>query len=339
MFRRGTDSRRGQVTVLAAVTLAVLMAVAALTVDVGLVSVHRARLQNAADAAALAATQVLMSERSAGLAEPSAREAAATEAIRLADANSPDAGVEVEFGTYDETGGFATADSTTPATAVRVTVSRNQAAPGGALALFFGPSLNLATVDSAGRATCQVRDRIAGVLSDLRPFAVPEGSIPAPGQDMQFYPADGDEYDGIADSQMAPGCWGLLNLDGGSQGTTELEEWIRYGYNGAIRKDPEVDYVTIDGTSGFRAAIETPMQEKIGESMTLLVYDQVSGAGGATTDFRCVSFLRVTIKEVNLSSTVDPHITGTVDAVDSLDSLISGGGISSPNIRKVCLVD
>ncbi len=338
MSQKSRRSRRGQVLVASVLGVCVLAGMAALTVDVGYLCLTNARLQNAADAASLAATYVLLSERLEGAGEQSARTAALIEANLIGRANVAEAGISVQFGCRNEAGSFLVADSATEATAARVTMFRDQDAPGGALALFFAPVFGLQSARVSAAATCEASSDIAGVLGGLSPFGVPQSAIPPVGEEMIFYPVDGNDYDGLADSKVAPGCWGLLNLDGGNLGTPELIDWIVNGYDGTIRKDPEQDSVWIDGTSGFRATIEDAMIQKIGKPMILLVYDQIVGVG-ATTDFRCVGFLRITVNSVQLKGTNNPHISATVEQVSSLHDVITGGGVPSVNIRKVQLVE
>ena len=331
------DRRWGQVVVLAPVMLFVLSAILALTADVGQIFVWRARLQNAADAAALAATHVLVTEQLDGAEEASARSAALTEATLIREANALEAGVNVEFGQMDEGGSFAAADTATTATAVRVTAFRTKDAPGGRLSLFFAPLLGLNSCDVAGAGTCEVTADIAGILAGMAPFAVPENGLVPPGSPMIFYPADGEDYDGLGDLTVAPGCWGLLNLDGGALGTDELVDWIENGYDDAIEIDPEVGYLWIDGTSGFRSALQSVMRSKIDGSMIVAIYDEVVGVGSGA-DFRCTGFVKVIIKEVALTGT-NPHITCVVAEVGMLHDLIGGLGTPSLNILKIQLVN
>ncbi|MHC4788505.1 MAG: pilus assembly protein TadG-related protein, partial [Planctomycetota bacterium] len=105
------NRRRGQIIVLAPVVIVVLLAMLALTADVGNMIATRARLQNAADAAALAATQVLWNEHwIVGSDEEDARAAALSEGLLIQQANAADAGCTIEFGTVDDDGNFTVAD-------------------------------------------------------------------------------------------------------------------------------------------------------------------------------------------------------------------------------------
>ncbi|MCD6416191.1 MAG: pilus assembly protein TadG, partial [Planctomycetes bacterium] len=72
--------RRGQVIVLFAGLVVLLLGMCALAVDVGMLHATQARLQNAADAAALAAALQYVQERNAAASESEARTAATSQA-------------------------------------------------------------------------------------------------------------------------------------------------------------------------------------------------------------------------------------------------------------------
>ena len=76
----GHESREGTILVLSAVVLVVVLAFVSFTVDFGMITVTKGQLQNAADSAALAATQELV--RSYG---PGSTVSASTAATRLAN--------------------------------------------------------------------------------------------------------------------------------------------------------------------------------------------------------------------------------------------------------------
>lgn len=82
-IRNDRDSRRGGVLVLAAGLLVLVFAFAAFTVDLGLISVTKAQLQNAADSAAHSAVMELNSSFGAGA--PLTNSAARDEAVEMAE--------------------------------------------------------------------------------------------------------------------------------------------------------------------------------------------------------------------------------------------------------------
>ena len=89
MFHHTTmrGRRRGQVMIVMAACLPVLCIIAAATVDVGHLCATKTQLQNAADAAAVAAVMQMWKTRSAALSESAARTAAIGEACTIADLN------------------------------------------------------------------------------------------------------------------------------------------------------------------------------------------------------------------------------------------------------------
>ncbi|MGD2174712.1 MAG: pilus assembly protein TadG-related protein [Candidatus Brocadiaceae bacterium] len=330
-------TRDGQIVILAPVVVIILGLLLALTVDVGQIVFSRSRLQNAADSAALAAAHVLFNQRLAGEDEAAAREAALAEADRLCEANWSAAGFTVAFGILDTQGDFVEVDTGTPATAVQATSFRNDDAPGGQLPLFFGPLMGINACEVNASAVTQITFNIWGITKGLRPFAVPRSRVPGIGLEMVFYPADSDGYDdGLGQDTVVPGCWGLLNLDGGDLGSDELKEWIANGYDAPWRVDPDTGNIWVPGTSGFRATLDKPMNGAIGETFVMILYDDAIGEGSNGT-FLCTGFLRATITGCKLVGN-DPYISCRIAEIESLHDVLGGNGPGSPNICKVQLV-
>ena len=353
MKRQATRRRlsRGQVIVLAPFMLLVAGGLVSLTADVGMLFVEGARLQNAADAAVLAALAELVGERAEGQDEEGAREAALAEAQTIKYFNYTAPGITIEFGTRDGDGTFVPADEGTEATAVRAAVCRDETAPGGELALSFARLLGVGSAEVSAGAVASLSGNIRGVTG-LSPFAIHQDSLAEPGEEMTFYPGgDGNgngndngngngngnaNGNGNGDDQTAPGNWGLLNLDGGSLGTPELREWILYGYDGEIIIGEE-GYVWIDGTTGWRATLESTINERIGEPMVFIIYDQVTG-NGSNADYRCIGFLVATVTSCQLTGN-NRHATCRVEEVTMVHNVLTGGSYTSPNMRKLQLVE
>jgi len=368
---------RGQIIVLSLAMVLVLAAVAMFAIDTGHIFTYRARIQNASDGAALAALYVLAKERSKGAGEADARAAAAAEAAAIAEANTSGAAVEVEFGLMAADGTFAElADDSVAATAARVAVTRDADATAGPLSLFFGPVFGLDSADVRASATTKLSSNICGVRSNLAPFAVYQGLVGSPGDIITFYPngqdhSDADDLD-EAGWPTVPGCFGLLNLDGGSFGTTKAKDWILNGYDGGLvippevgycfgllnldggsfgttkAKDwilngydgglvipPEVGYTWVSGGTGFRSSIRSAIEQRIGEPLIIAVYDRASGTG-ATAEFRVVSFMAVTITECQLTGS-DKYIRGRIENLTVTGHFIAGGSKITPNLAKVQL--
>ena len=295
--------RTGQAFVLFAAGLIVIAAACVFTIDVGLIYFSRARLQNAADAGALAAAHKLIELRNTGEAEEMARYGASQEAQDMVAANWDEAGWQVTFGGYSG-GQFVEHGDDTPATAVKVVTTRDEESPGGALGLFFGPILGFDVVDISTTGGCKVSAgiRLIRGTGNLLPFAVDEDDVAGPGETMLIYDKDKD----------TPGNFGLLNFDGGSNNTPELQDWILYGYPGEVGIDPATGYVIIEGTPGWRSAIKSAVEERIGQLVFVLVYDQVTEQG-ANAEYRIVRFLALTLTELKLKGNSLDYIAGEVE--------------------------
>jgi hypothetical protein len=190
-----SDSRRpGNVAILIAVSLVVLLAMAALALDVGKLRVNQHQLQNAADAAALAGAKSL-DGTSAGLA------AARSAAITLAGDNEVDgeafvlAGAEVELGRV-EGGAFVAETDPYDVTAVRVRAASEDLGALVAPIVFgqdemLGEAFAVAVSGGPGEAACPL------------PVAVPSCLLPVDGEvcglDVRMSPDTNDS-----------GAWALV---------------------------------------------------------------------------------------------------------------------------------
>jgi len=331
--------RAGQVVVLFPVALIMLVAMASLSVDVGRIMRMGARLQNAADASSLAAAQVLMRERLYGTAEQHARELALAEAVAIHQANAPESQLVLQFGYLDGDGEFVrlsgndgeteSDDFTTPATAVRTRVFRQDGSPGGPLSLFFAPMLGVPEANVGAAAVSEIQTNIIGFRSGLTPIAVNENLLVDPGGLMVIYPPD---------DPTAPGNFGLLNFDGGSCGTPELRDWILNGYSGEFQLD-EGGSLWINGTTGFRADLESSFEQRIGDVLTVVLFDAVTGEG-SNAMYHCIGFAGVSIQDCHLTGH-HPYILVRVEGFRPVHDAITGSlGVDTlvPNLAKVCLI-
>jgi len=297
----GTGRRSGAVLVLAVPIIIVLVAVATLSVDTGSLVYARARLQNVADAAALAAAQKVLEARSAGMEEEAARIAASAEAHAIAMANWDLARLEVVFGSYSD-GSFTAHDTSTLSTAVRTTAFRDESAPGGQIALYFGPLLGEEAVNVCASAVASMNTGIKSMKHDLRPFSVPLPSVQEAEIGGTFtFVLSHNEWEPLGDDDyLAPGNFGFLDLSGGVPSANEMASWMLDGYPGELVIDPEVGFIDISGTTGVRSSLKDELTTLIGKPIFVCVHDQVTGAG-TNANFRVVRFAGVTIQEVNLT--------------------------------------
>ena len=324
-----TNRRSGQILVVAVIGVLVLAGVAALTVDIGYMMAEHADMQATADAAALAAVDVLLAEKLQGSGEVDSRTAARTEAGEIVRANSSEVGWSATFGVRDSDGNFIDKDTTTSCWAVKVTVSRNSDAPAGRLSLFFAPVFGFGETDVTCTAVAQLSGQVVKVLENLAPFALHEDDMGKIGDTITFYDVN----------TLAPGCFGLVDFDGGSSSTKTLKEWISGGYDYEFGLDPSVGYVWIDAATGFRSALESTMLQHVGEERVVCVYDDLSGTGTGA-EFRVVSFALVTILDCDLDDADgdgETYIQVRIESMNEVNDVVLGGGLSSSNIRQVQL--
>lgn len=168
--------RRGAITVLTAFTLTAVIAFVALGVEIGYIGYEKQRMQNACDAAALAAAMEITNaiedaDGDVGDAATYALEQARTMAVDVAAMNGQyiDADRDVQFGrrSYDsETGTFTTEWDATPANVVRVTCHRDNpdsSQPDARVHTFFASVLGNSApgMVTSSVATVESRDIVA----------------------------------------------------------------------------------------------------------------------------------------------------------------------------------
>jgi hypothetical protein len=234
------SDERGQATGLAVVFLVAVLGMAALVIDVG--SWFRAdrAAQAAADAAALAAAQVL----------PSNPGAAPTIAVQYANEN----GGGLDIGRVELLGDT-----------VRVEVERG--APG-----FFSRALGFSAVEvaatAAARAAAPVTARYAApfVVDETHPLLT-GGGCPCwnQGTDLDL-------------QRVAPGNFKIVNLDNtkGGIGPTVLSDWILNGYDGFL---PLGWYYGDPGAKFNPSQITSALDARIGSELLFPVYRGVQATG------------------------------------------------------------
>jgi hypothetical protein len=154
--RLAPRNRRGNVIVLAAIFMVVLLGMAAFAVDIGFITLTKGQLQNAADSAAMAAASILNSPQSEIRSEArsyAGQHYAAGQAVNLADA-------DIEFGNWS----LATETFTPSASvgnALRITARRNDAPH------FFGRIFGRQNFDIEAQAIAMANPRDIVFVVDL----------------------------------------------------------------------------------------------------------------------------------------------------------------------------
>jgi len=242
-------SESGQAFVLMALSLVVIMGMAALVVDVGNWYHTKRRLQATADAAALAGAQLL----------PTDSVGAQAMALSYADKNGGDvAGADIAVTST------AVADDT-----IGVRARKTDAG-------VFGSVLGIASADISARAKARVGPPLkARYVAPMVVFCdhplihnCNGDSTPDFGSDTTM------DYDPMG----APGAFGMLNLDGGNgtPGSSDEADWILHGFNkylglGDYRSDP--------GAKFSSSNIQDALEARKGSVLLFPVYRQLDGQG------------------------------------------------------------
>lgn len=295
-------SEHGAVTIIVAVTLGALLAVAALAIDAGMLYQERRQMQTAVDAAALAAAHE-MAEGRASSAESVARDYVAK--------NTPS--------------GTASVTVTYPSqTQVRVSAGTSRD-------LFFARSFGAKKASLAAVATAGYGP--AGSLSNLMPFIVPASAVaPHIGSSHNFSFQLGEDRPTNGGGQG--GYFWLCDYEPHGGGTPKFADWIIDGYPG------EVSVGSVANGTGVKAALKSAMSERIANNPSVIipVFDSTEGMG-ANGEYHVVGFAEFVITGFSFQGnpkTISGYFTNGRVAVSA-----GGGGTPGADygIRTVWLVD
>jgi Flp pilus assembly protein TadG len=220
MNRTARPQRRGNVVVLSAFLMIVMMALAAFAVDVGYIAEARTQLQKSADASALAAAAKLPSLAQATLAATAtatSNKTSITPALKTSD---------IVYGYWNRNTATFTSPKPVgrPYNAVRITLRRT-AANGNALGLFFGRVLGTHTTDVTASAIGYGDRGVCGPFIGIESVTVGGG----------IYTDSFDSYTGEYDS-LNHNHMGSLCSDGDITvgGNVEVNGDVRAGEDNTI---------------------------------------------------------------------------------------------------------
>jgi hypothetical protein len=242
-----------------AITCAVLIAFAALAIDVGHMYVVRAQLQNAADAAAMAGASVYfedigMTQDQAGITQTATQRAQSysqeNETLR---ADTLLAAADVSVGRHDFDNRLGPLLSDGRWNAVEVIVRRTAGSLNGPVQLFFANIFGKSETGIIATARAVADDRFGGYRvenpTDLLPFTMhtslydeylgggpdeysyEDGEVKNWGDgilEIRIYPWKESGQDGV-EGMEGCGNFGTLNVGIGDQGTSGVEEQIANG--------------------------------------------------------------------------------------------------------------
>ena len=238
-------SESGQAVLMTVLFLTVLIGAAALVTDVGAWYRQQRQAQATADAAALAGAQALPIDP--------------TQAQVLADQYATSNG-----GGLLPSGGITFRSDYQPNDTVVVKVSDDAPA-------FFANifQISKATVTASAAARAGVPNQVDGVapivVNKLHPL------LSGPG-----CPCFNVTTTLPLGKTGAPGAFGLVDLNGGSNGNTALGSWIDTGYNGYLGLG---NYQSNTGAQFSSNAVQTALSNRIGTELLFPVYDTLTGNG------------------------------------------------------------
>ena len=333
--------RKGNILVLSALLMVLMMAMAAFAVDVGYLCVARNELQRTADASANAACWDLVNTSGpSGINNYTALSATArTTAAQYATLNpvmsqGPALGTsDVEVGyiadPQDPNSPFLT-NSALPPNAVHVRVLKT-AQQNGQLPLFFGRILGIDKVNAQADATAAVLNNFSGFQApsdgtnlDLLPFALDQETwdslMNGTGTDIYSYNSATGAVtagsDGIKEVNLypqgtgSPGNRGTVDIGSSNNSTADLSRQITSGINasdmahmgGKVEFD-ETGKLYLNGDTGISAGVKDDLAAIKGLPRIIPIFSSVSGNGNNAT-YTIVKFVGVRITYVKLTGSM-----------------------------------
>ncbi len=273
---------------LVALLVTSMLGILAVVTDFGMAYVNKQGLQNGADAAALAVAQEIALTAPAGQSCGVTATAMSVPMRAVAEeyfaANAP-----AEGGISSGTAGFElTCESPTagvpPALIVRVTAGQDSP-------VFFGGVLGVSDTIALEQEAKSIVSPAKSVVG-LRPFAIcqADASSLAVAQGTNYSIAFNDINSGCG---HAPGNWGIMDFNGGSNATGEVVDWIQNGYSGSFSVVPPT-YISGNPGAPNAGAIRAAMSSILDEEIVIPVFDQVTGSGNGSR-FRITGFVSVEV--------------------------------------------
>jgi hypothetical protein len=333
--------RRGAVVALTVTSMLFLLGFAALALDVGLLSVTKGELQNAADAAALAGASAHGSEAmrqvrlgtmdASYFSDASLRARQIAQRTGLLNENLGQATFvepkDVSMGWLDlndDDTGFLVGVPPQRYNAVQVVTRRSKASTNGAVRLLFAPVMGWQTAELDATAAAVFEQGYPDIAP--LPFSVDrvlwDTEIAAGVDDYRYDTATNttiNSGDGIPEVVLFPttyaaGNFGALAI-GPSPGAAELGVQIRDGISstklnhtlGEDYPDFRDDYddpksYIVSGNTGIKASIEPDLEGRLGQVVGIFVHTGAVLGGGATSTYDLIEIRYVEIVRVDLTS-------------------------------------
>jgi hypothetical protein len=334
----------------------VLVAMAAFATDFGLAYSRQRQLQTAADGASLAAAKTFADVAAPGRACSAVVSAGSVGAVAVARSyhglNAP-AGSQLATGAAPTgwSGDAGVAYRCNPAGNVEVRVTNTGTSPA-----FFGSVMGLDDIGLGRTATAAMGPATA--VTGLRPFAVcataanqllaNNNATPGVAQLVSFDKVFSGSTNTATPCGSAPGNWGTLDYDGGSNPVGDTTLWTDIGFNAQIDLGSDL-VITFPGDPGFPSAnsgncstsdgcvqnvnLGGALNDILNRPSVLPVFDVVTGSGN-NTEYRVVGFIGVKLcgwKIGNQSGTGSNTYYGLPSCYDNAANvrLPTGNGSSS----------
>lgn len=300
----------GAVAILVAVSLLAMFAVMAMVVDIGMAYGKQRDLQNAADAAALAAGAVLIEESIPGqncttmTAEP-ARGMALAEARATFNENAA-AGMQL-------VGGDVAITCVDVGWEGRIVVSADAALSQRSI---FGSAMGVGSYELSKPAKALVAP--AETLRGLRPFGLcdPLAALARTAPDSHL---GIDLTNRDIDCGTASGNFGILDFSrfhttpptatgGGCPGVPDVRDWIEFGYGGNI---PTATPIYVEGDPGAPSTdYQSQFTEILDQPIVIPHYVNRTGSGCASSVYEVTGFSEVKVCGFQLSPALPQRRTG-----------------------------
>lgn len=256
---RHKHNDRGAVSALTALAILPIIAVTAVGVDGGRVFVEDQRVKTASEAGAMAAASDWVRTGTA----------CTTTALGFVAANSG----ETTLANCSTSGSRYSG-------VVTVAASKDVAA-------LFGSVIGHESTTVESTASVQIRP--VGGMNGLRPTALCQDS-PAlvAWRNSGFSSSQIFSVDFTGTCGDIPGNWGVLDFDGGSNRTIDLQSWINSGYPGMVSVGQE-----FNGDPGIPSPALN-MDSVVGKTVTVPVFDR-SRLQGSTSVFHVSSFVQMDV--------------------------------------------
>jgi Flp pilus assembly protein TadG len=299
----------GQVTVLTAIFIVVIVGMSAFVLDVGSWFRQQRASQATVDAAALAGAQAL----------PTDPAAATTLATQFATKNGGIAGATITV-----TSKYRPNDM--------VTVSQT-ATPTGFFSQIFGVST--ATLRATASAIAETPDEalyVAPIVVNIKNPQLSGPGCPCPNVPTTL----------PLGKTGAPGAFAMVNLDNGDTtgtiGASELADWIQQGYDNYL---PLGDYFSDPGAKFNNSQIQDALQARYGTDLLFPVYDDLEDQG-SNASYHIIGWAGFHL-QLAQSSGDDGQLTGYFTRV-IWQGIVSKSGPSTPpipdlGVYSVALID